>query len=902
MEPGRPMRTSAYISLGLLAAGGGLAIHLLVPDNREMAFIHLKARDYALARREYQDLLAEGRNDVSLLVPMVNLSLRTGDLQTAARAMELMVAQYPRHVEARRQYGRILRFQHRVKDYFANLEVICELQPNEPDLVDLVRGWDHLAEPDRQIAALSRLADLRPDRADYAEHLAELQAARGRLPDAAATLRRLGDRSPEAMTEIRILLLVSLLMDANRPEEACKAAATWIEGRGTAEQASTLASFFAERGRTDLAIRLIEPRIDGELAARRDGTGAGPATNAVPDRLPNWILIDLGEAARGAGVPDLAAKASALLNMNIAGDPALFSAPGGREGPQGRSSAWSADEKAGIASLWMQAGKLEDARRLLLQVAADDDAPDWALDDLVAVSNELNRPHEALRVFEALRRSRSSPGVLAGWALLSTAAGAESPVVQWLESVPAEEPSDDLLHELCDLAGDRSLTNLTAAAAGRLSRRHPTSARRAQWIGALVQAGRTAEAMQALAGWSPDGAEAEAVYLEALQQAARAGLSVQGEAAAHCIPRLKRPGLDGSIRDDLLETLRISGAIGAAVPALQALVARDGGVWEEAYEDALRAAGLRAPLAALLAERTRRPGLPDDARRSLAYDLLDLGDKQAAIDTFLRLAENAPPDDPDVVELRYLWGPRPDAAPLDWMERRARSAATPDVQAAWLRMLLDSGGGDRVAAWIEGRGPAGAPVALPVLSACLDAVLETGDARQIDAAVGQVAGPGSPPEVLRYCAAIASEAGLDERAGQLYARLLSLVPEDGGAARELGLGAFRRDADAEARRFFARYPDAAVDAEVLYCLGVLAARSDSPGIAREHFDNALRLLGAGPTDSFERRLLRARVLRETGNRAAAVAELAALAADHPESVTVRTEQEEMIRGPSTPGP
>ena len=128
------------------------------------------------------------------------------------------------------------------------------------------------------------------------------------------------------------------------------------------------------------------------------------------------------------------------------------------------------------------------------------------------------------------------------------------------------------------------------------------------------------------------------------------------------------------------------------------------------------------------------------------------------------------------------------------------------------------------------------------------------------------------------------------------------MPDDYGAARELGLLAFRRDADAEARRFFARYPAAALDAEVSYCLGVLATRSESPGIARGHFDNALRLLGAGPADSFEKRLLRARVLRETGNRAAAVAELAALAADHPESDTVRTEQEEMTRGPSTPGP
>ena len=52
------MRGSAYVWLAVLLVAGVLAGYWLIPDDREMAYIHFRNKDGDLARREYQELLS----------------------------------------------------------------------------------------------------------------------------------------------------------------------------------------------------------------------------------------------------------------------------------------------------------------------------------------------------------------------------------------------------------------------------------------------------------------------------------------------------------------------------------------------------------------------------------------------------------------------------------------------------------------------------------------------------------------------------------------------------------------------------------------------------------------------------------------------------------------------------
>lgn len=784
------MRRSAYVWLAALLVAGLFAGYWLIPDDREMAYIHFRNKDGDLARREYRDLLSRGQNEVALLLPMVDLSIARGDLDTAAQAMELMVRQYPRHVEARRKWGQILRFQHRLEDYVANLEVLSELEPTETELRDLVRALDYLREYGRQIAALKKLIALRPDDDDSAEELAALQAALGRLPDAASTLQNLRARHPAAMTEARAMLLISLLLDVGRDDEAVAAASDVLARSRDSAETAELAGLLVEKGRPGLAIRVLEPMVDAALAARASGHVAGEGAPAGRNALPSGpVLMELADAARSENRPDFARKALALLGL----DPS--SAAGGPPQP-GRAAivahwSWSAADKAGVASLWMEEGDVESAWRVLEGLLGSDDLPDWALADFVQASLQLNRAREGLAHMEELRRRRLSPAVDSAWCLLAAAAGEEAAAVAWLEARSEREPSDDVLEQLQDLAGERGLVRLGIAAAGRRVRRHPGDDERAAWVAALVEAGRPAEALTAMEGLRPDNAATEEVRLEALRAAARAGLSVRRQVGEFCLPRLARPGLDDATCESLLEALLESGNAAAALPRLRAFAESRGGDWEDAYEDALRKDGRKTELAARLGARADRPGLSAGERRSLAYDLLDLDDRPGAERILLALARDEPPSADDVAELRFLWGPRPEPAALDWIEARAQAAPRPEDQAAWLRMLQEGGEPRRVVDWVERKAP-GREGQIPVLEAYLDALVEADDTNRLVSLVTRGAAAETRPEALRRYARAAADAGLDEPAGALYRRILAAVPGDRGATEALAALALAR--------------------------------------------------------------------------------------------------------------
>jgi tetratricopeptide (TPR) repeat protein len=904
------MKRLFYLGLLLLVLAGLGAAYVLIPTDSEMMLVHFRNRDYERARQMCRRLMERGQVPTSLLIPMANLYEHSGDIETAAALMELVVRDHPDQIDVHRRLGRILKAQHRLTDYADNLETICRLQPTEQELLDLCRLLGFLQQWDRQTWALGRLVALCPRRAQEYRELADLQAARGHLSDALATLRRMGASCPDPADMSRLLFEASLLLDLGRPDQALKILERRLADRSSAAELVDIVGLLNRKGRVDLSMRLMEPRLDRLLAAVPGAPvpGAPPSpakpTSAEPsDPLPEWLLISMAESAEAADRPAFARKVLTVLDRLYPDGDAADRTPGGRaltnRWPVAAAPATplSTEDRAEMASLWIRIGRLQEAYSLLMTLAPRDDMPEWALDDLSDLCHQLQKTSESVDVFANLRRSRPSPSVDAAWARLAVEAGRDREVLGWLATLPPGLPPEETLDELCDAAGERGQTNLVLAVTERLYRRSPNGARRIQWVEALLGAGRAAEALARAREMPLDGPEAEAVYFDVLAGAGKAGLPIRQLVEDFCVPRLASTNLDEAAREDLLTALVEAGACEAALPVLRSLADARGGRSEEEYEDILRRSGQREILCRRWRERAERPSTSDDARRAIAYQLLEQGDKAGAERILLRLAASEPPGHADVDELIFLWGPRPEAAALDWLLARAQSSTNAADQAQWLRFILDGGAAAKVAAWAQSRPPE-EPLAPPVLGVYLESLVALDDVARLAAIIPSGAAQDTDPERLRFIGRAAIEAERFDDAQTAYERLLQRAPGDLDATRNLGRLAYRNYAHDEARKYFAQLgPN---DAEAQCCLGEIALRENAAETAAARFRRAEAILPNDPAAPFEQRLLRARALRGLGRNTEALALFAQLAREETDSDEAVQAYEELMHQTNAP--
>lgn len=150
-------------------------------------------------------------------------------------------------------------------------------------------------------------------------------------------------------------------------------------------------------------------------------------------------------------------------------------------------------------------------------------------------------------------------------------------------------------------------------------------------------------------------------------------------------------------RDLLFAWIEI-GVTPAALPYLKDRAESGDKQWFFAYDEALKKLGRTDERLTFLTEYASRGDLDPDFRRQIAHGLLATGNKPTALTLFRTLAADAPAKSPDVEQVLFIWGPRPPAEGIAWLQSRARSASGAE-RALWLDRLVD-GGASRQAAEI----------------------------------------------------------------------------------------------------------------------------------------------------------------------------------------------------------
>jgi Tfp pilus assembly protein PilF len=724
------MRRRHYVVFALLVGLGLAASLLLITRRPEQALISYRDKNFDEALRRYEARLKSGDLSPAVVMPLSQLYLQFGNVDAAVALMERYVREHPEDVTARTELGRYYQFAQRGPEYLAELEALSRLSPSEQTLRSIAEIYSFQSQFDEQIATLQRIVELYPGSPQDLIDMATLMAARGRLTDAAAALRRLHEVHPDASTPETIQFLLSTLLDSGQPDAAVTEGRQWLQQHRDPVAAARLASivgfkgnkrqaldllepFVADAARSpellseltqlelanglqdralarlvqlDRADRLppaaLEPYLDLLLTSGQTGEALEVAQRRNIGGLPPWLLTALVDRALAAGqlaaIDRITERAgSGFFEQAPLLGARLALARNDRAGAErwmqvALARQRTPDETIGLAQVYLAVGESDTAIDLLRPLTQDPSAPDAVVVDLANLYLDAGRAEEGLPVVAAARARRRSAAIDGRWALLAAKAGDIAPVRQWLQRTPDAQVPDDVLTDLFYVASDSKETGLAAEAAARLFARRGTPMWRLQLATALSAAGRPAEALPHFRALLPGDAAIESGYVEALRAAEAMGVPVRDEQRRYWAARLAKTGLSEQEQEEVVYALLDLEDLDAAVPALARLARREGGQWLSAYADAAVKAGRTADLVELLASELDRDHGTSDGNEQRLQLLREHGTAAATLPYLRRFADARGGEWLEAYEAALVAAGRPDERARFWRDYAAR--------------------------------------------------------------------------------------------------------------------------------------------------------------------------------------------------------------------------------------
>ncbi|CAO3450064.1 tetratricopeptide repeat protein [Azospirillum largimobile] len=637
------MRANILVVLLVLLVGIGASL-LLIPRGGELALQKFRDRDYDSARAVYEERYAAGDRGGATVMPLTRLSLAQGDVERAIALTEEFIVAEPSSIEARELLNRLYQDAQRPGDYLENLTVLAELRRS----ADLYRELAYAAGFRNRMAlkadALARYCALAPEDVEAQQELAALLAARGDHAGAVDWLLRADDRAQGNIGADSRELLMSLLIDLGRAEDAFGRARRWLGEQPTVAAMIGLASQLAAASRPDLGLRLIEPQVSGPQVIGPQATGRKPALALELTYIDLLIAADRREEARtrlsalSGPVEDVQFGRLLALKMNAGqAQEALRNAKGRdlRLAPDWvlaglAETALRDGDRPFLDRLHRELGEgfLADYPVLAANIALGrgdaDSAARWAERGLAGRALTLGDRLAAIRILDRAGRRAAASTAFDRLALSN--------------SLPDDRLPDDQLEELAALFIDldRAPVGLHWFVVRRQGK--PSPAVEQGWARLAAKAGDPA----AVADWLTARPVLPAALLQDIAGSAAERAVADRRAAPLALAAAQRAfALDPSPRSRLAvaAALTATGKPAEALPLLAPLLDQGGAEVEAAYIAALDGAGRSEELARHLTAKLAKGGLTDAEEQGIAYLLLDHKAYRAALPLLRARAE-----------------------------------------------------------------------------------------------------------------------------------------------------------------------------------------------------------------------------------------------------------------------
>jgi lipopolysaccharide biosynthesis regulator YciM len=425
--------------------------------------------------------------------------------------------------------------------------------------------------------------------------------------------------------------------------------------------------------------------------------------------------------------------------------------------------------------------------------------------------------------------------------------------------------------------------------ARQLERSDLNAKAREQALFALMDVGGSVEALGEIARLAREDATDQwfYAYVEATKKAGK-----KADLQQFLSAELKRVDLPKQRREARMYAFLELAGPEASLQELKRFADAYGGDWANVYDEALGKLGRAQERRQFLIARASRPNADPTERKEIAYRLIEMGDRDTAIGIFKTLADRAPPSDPIVGELVYLWRENNQArAAADWLAARAAAAAAAE-RPLWARQLLDVEEPARALAALGAASPAEPEEAAAIRIEALTALKRTQEAGRIIAARAAVE---NDIGRLRKLARQGLDADSKVALATVYGKIARQIPNDPEASRWLGLQDFASGRSGLARRHLAQVVETPLaDHEVNSAYGEILLQANERDAARFHFRRALEQLEASRDRSVATRVARAQLLNRLGDTNQALALMAALVGERPSDPGLRADYANLL--------
>jgi tetratricopeptide (TPR) repeat protein len=764
-----------HLVVGTLVIGF-LGISLLfVPRNAELNLMHMKSRQFDLARVAYEKQFATGDRSVSVSAPLVDLYTYFGDIDKAIAVIESFLEAHPKDYTARQMLAQLYWDEQRTDDYLIQLEKLTRQRPSEEGLRKLYTLYNEKARPDQQLRSLTRLVNRYPGKMDDYVTLAYLQAGDGKITDALKTLETLDVKHPASASSEKEELHISLYLDAGKPERAKDRAVRWLNRNFDAIVFARFLDVFKSREREPLSLQLLH---NFETAVEQDAT---------------------------------------LLRL--------------------------------LVEMETQSGKNKDAFKRLVRLFRSDRLPDSLALNLIELMMEPNNPTKANKISPA-KTVQAPPQFEPGKPQLTKANQklAREVLKKYGEAVLSPRP---LLAARLMFA----LKNETAALA---------------WI-------QTAENLPLLT--IDQQIELAGLY----GKLGRTGQLNTAKLRNRILRELQSPSLPESRREELVFAMLELKGHRQALPYLKQLAYRRGGDWIYPYEETLVKLGRQQEIVDFWRMRVKQSGLPDEEKRQLAFQLLEVNNKDDAEIVFRELAANSTANSPDVEQLLFLWGPRPGPDARKWLLERAQKS-TGNERAEWMQHLIQTGGAQE-AIQLAGSHPP-KEITNKLFSAYLLALGELGDATEFATATLRMLESETNPDRLFAYGTLAEDREQLDVALTADQKILTVRPDEIRALRRLGRIFFQQNRWQDAQLFLQRLLDKnKQDWEANYYYAEAGFLQGKKAESMPFYEQVLKSIGNKP--SLSMKMARANSLHRLGRNDEALAVFERLFKERPDDKEIR---------------
>ena len=703
-------------------------------------------------------------------------------------------------------------------------------------------------------------------------------------------------------------LLSSLQPFAKRLDANPALLAVWCRAEmqsGQAQTAFARLRSLSQAGRLPPSAKALF--IESALAAQKAEVAWETARGEMAS-LPEWVQAGLVEFLLSSRKTREAEAALAELGDAFSQSHPLLVAElalrQGRQGEARRALARAAqsptqDVRATIklGSLWVQAGRRQQALRLAPILASRLDIPHTLLLDLARLYLEVGRVEQGASHLARVRRRQASHLASAAWALLAVRGAQRRDAYAWIRRTAFSAADMTLLHDLYFAAFEAKSFDIARDIAEQLWRLEPSAAHRLLRTQALLQVGDLAGALASSKGLNIKNAQARQTYMAVLTAAVKAGLSGKDALISLLADDLARAR--GADQSRLIYDLMAMQAYDAVLPYLSKR-ARTDLAWVEPYWEALTKTGQKAAAREFLRQQAMRPDVPSKQRRAFAARLLAEGEKAAANSVYRELAAQNGPQSEDMRQLLYIWGPRPFPADIAWLAERAQHSEG-KTREAWLAVMASVGAWreivDLAKTW-----QAAKEMNPRVRAIAVRALHEIGSDGDLQAALTEALQHEHDPEALRSYMAIAWERKMSDLAYQFGSRLVAMQEAEAGQLKTLGLIAYSRKQFAEAKRLLHRYAalDGTGDFESHFHMAeILVHEGDILG-GRDHYLTALEQIEAAANPNLYMARLRGLILQRLRRYDEAIIAFKQLLTKHPKHQGLKADLAETLLLQRTP--